>query len=134
MIKGALAMASNKDLIADIIAMSALLEKEVPATEDLSNSDLANILSALKADKKEADKDLTPDAAAKAGAEAKAAAAKKRAKGVKKPPYYIAPRKALTTKRGILSGDDADAVTADDLYGGERTLSALVESGYIIKS
>jgi len=72
-------------------------------------------------------------------AEAEAAEAKKTVKvgkkeaKQKKPPFYIAPRKSLTSKRGILSGDTSDEVKAEYLSGGSVALAAFVKSGHVIK-
>lgn len=125
-------MPSNTDIIKAIAEISEELGKEAPATEGKNNGELANILSALKAEKKEADKDLTPDAAAKAGAQAKeeAATAKEEA-AAKKPPFYVKEGKAVTSKRGILS--DGDEIKADDLPGGKEALDAFVKSGHVAK-
>ena len=51
----------------------------------------------------------------------------------KKPPFYVAPRKALTSKKGILSGDTEDEVKAEYLSGGESALKAFIESGHVLK-
>lgn len=126
-------MPSNKDMIKAIAEISEELGKDAPETEGKNNGELANILSALKVEKKEADKDLTPDDAAKAAAEAKkeAAAAKEEA-AAKKPPFYVKEGKSLITKRGILS--DGDEIKADDLAGGKGTLDDFVKSGHVVKS
>lgn len=126
-------MPSNADIIKAIAEISEELGKDAPETEGKNNGELASILSALKAEKKEADKDLTPDAAAKAGAEAKeeAATAKEEA-AAKKPPFYVKEGKAVTSKRGILS--DGDEIKADDLAGGKEALDAFVKSGHVVKS
>lgn len=47
--------------------------------------------------------------------------------------YKMAPGKSITCKKGILSGDTADKVTADILHGGEEALAAFVKSGHIVK-
>lgn len=129
-------MPSNADIIKEIESLSAELEKDVPETEGKNNADLANILSGLKAEKKEADKDLTPNAGAKAAADAKADAKAKaeeeEAKAAKKPPYYVADGKAVTCKKGMLS--EGDEVKADYLGDGDKGLKALVEKGIVVKS
>jgi hypothetical protein len=67
-------------------------------------------------------------------AQAKAAARKAGKKiDVKKPPFYVAPRKAVTSKKGILSGDTSDEVKAEFLVGGEEALKAFVTSGHVLK-
>ena len=126
-------MPSNKDLVKAIADISAELEKDAPETEGKNNGELANILSALKAEKKEADKDLTPDAAAKASAEAKAKAEEEaKAKADEKPPFFVMPGKCLTSKRGLLA--DGDEIKADDLAGGKEALDAFVKSGHVGKA
>jgi len=126
-------MPSNKDLVKAIADISAELEKDAPKTEGKNNGELANILSALKAEKKEADKDLTPDAAAKAAAEAKAKAEEEaKAKADEKPPFFVMPGKCLTSKRGLLA--DGDEIKASDLAGGKEALEAFVKSGHVGKA
>lgn len=51
----------------------------------------------------------------------------------KKPPFYVAPRKSITSKKGILSGDTEDEVRAKYLVGGEDALKAFIKSGHILK-
>jgi peptidoglycan hydrolase CwlO-like protein len=131
-------MPSNADIIKEIESLSAELEKDVPETEGKNNADLANILSGLKAEKKEADKDLTPNAGAKAAAEAKAEAkakAEEEAKAAKKPPYYVADGKAVTCKKGMLSeGDEVKAEYLADGEDGKKALSDLVKKSVVVKS
>jgi len=45
--------------------------------------------------------------------------------------FYIAKRKSVTSKRGILS--DGDVIRADDLQSGLEGIIALVKSGHVIK-
>ncbi len=76
--------------------------------------------------------------AKEATTEATAAPAKEvRATGkkpeVKKPPYYVAPGKSLTSLKGILSGDTADEVKAEYLAGGKEAVDAFVKSGHVLK-
>ena len=125
-------MPSNTYIIKAIAEISEELGKEAPATEGKNNGELANILRGLKAEKKEADEDLTPDAAAKAAAKAKEEADEAKAKEGKKPPFSVASGKAITSKRGILS--DGDEIKADDLAGGKEALDAFVKSGHVAKS
>jgi hypothetical protein len=69
----------------------------------------------------------------------KAAQAKKAARNAGKqpkptrPPFYVAPGKSLTSKKGILSGDTADEVKAEFLTGGKKALDAFVKSGHVLK-
>lgn len=126
-------MPSNADLIKSIAELSEALGKDAPDTEGKSNAELANIASALKAEKKKADEDTTPGAAANAAADAKKdAAAEKEKAAAKKPKHSVAERKAVTSKRGILS--DGDEIKAEYLPGGEDTLKALIKSGHVVKN
>lgn len=51
----------------------------------------------------------------------------------KKPAFYVAPRCAITSKKGILSGDTEDEVKAEFLAGGQSALDAFVKSGHVLK-
>lgn len=103
-------MPSNDAIIKLILELDAEAE-----TDGKSNAQLATMLSELKA------------------AAADKAAADKAAAAPKKPVYYVAPRKALTSKRGILSGDTADEVKPEYLAGGQEALDDFVKSGHILK-
>lgn len=141
-------MPSNKELTIRAEELAKKLGFEVE-TEGLSNDKLAALVSDLKAKKKDADTETGADAAEekalKAGNEAaekagKAAYEKSKAKeteAVKKPPFYVMPGKALTSKRGILATmrdaeiKDYAEIKAGDLSGGKDALEAFVTSGYI---
>jgi hypothetical protein len=56
----------------------------------------------------------------------------KKKEAVKKPPYYLGKKKAITTKRGILS--DGEEIKAEYLSGGKKALDAFVKSGHVVKS
>lgn len=117
------------------------------STEGLNNEKLAALVSDLKAKKKDADNQAAEEAAAKAAAELEekakedsaAAAMKakqdaekvKAEKAAKKPPFYVMPGKAITSKRGVLS--DGDEIKVDDLAGGKEALEAFVKSGHVGK-
>lgn len=129
-------MPSNKELAAEAEALAAELKTEV-TTDGLNNQQLADLVSDLKAKKKDAD---TVTQAGNAEDEATKAAAAKKAERMagkpqpkKKPPFYVAPRKAITSKKGILSGDTEDEVKAEYLEGGKDALEAFIESGHILK-
>lgn len=64
---------------------------------------------------------------------AEAQARKGKPKVPKKPPFYVAPRKSLTSKKGILSGDTEDEVKAEYLAGGNDALQAFIKSGHVLK-
>lgn len=116
-------MPSNKELAAEAKALAAELETEV-TTDGLNNQQLADLVSDLKAKKKDADTVTQAD-------NAERMAGKPQPK--KKPPFYVAPRKAITSKKGILSGDTEDEVKAEYLEGGKDALEAFIESGHILK-
>lgn len=136
-------MPSNAELKASIEELSAELGVET-VTDGLTNAQLADKLSDLRDEKTKRaaapapDTQAEADAAAQAQAEADAAAqaldALMAPAVVAKPPYYMAPGKAVTSKAGILSGDTADEVKVEYFEGGDETLQALVESGYVLKS
>lgn len=63
----------------------------------------------------------------------KAARMENKVKKEKKPPFYVAPGKALTSKKGILSGDTSDEVKAEYLPGGKEALDRFVKSGHVLK-
>lgn len=67
-----------------------------------------------------------PSQGRKKGAEASAEASDVREAPVG---YRVAPGKAVTSKRGILT----EEVSAGDLYDGEEGLKNLIEAGYIVK-
>lgn len=50
-----------------------------------------------------------------------------------KPPFYVAPGKSLTSKKGILSGDNEAEVKAEYFAGGKEALDAFVKSGHVLK-
>lgn len=128
-------MPSNADLIKAASELAAELTEKLGepvevATEGLSNAQLNELVSGLRAQLKDAE----PQDPAAEAAEAKAAVqAAKAAEAKKKPPYYMAPRKSLTSKRGILSGDTEDEVKAEYLAGGQAALDAFVASGHVLK-
>ena len=110
-------MPSNAELSTQAANLAEELNLEID-TEGLNNAQLAALVSDLKAKADDASLDTQADTAAKA---------------TKKPAFYVAPRKAITTKRGILTGDSEDEVKAGDLHGGKATLEALVESEHVLK-
>lgn len=117
-------MPSNADLIKQAEELAVELNVEI-VTEELSNQQLADLVSDLKAKKKTAAQD---------GAEEKARAQQeKAAAALEKPKYYVAPRHAITSEKGILSGDSEDEVKAEYLPGGKAALEAFIKSGHIRK-
>lgn len=73
------------------------------------------------------------DKATEAAKAKKAARMENKVKKEKKPPFYVAPGKALTSKKGILSGDTSDEVKAEYLPGGKEALDSFVKSGHVLK-
>ena len=142
-------MPSNKDLTAQVEKLSKELGLEVD-TKDLKNDGLAELVSDLKAKKKDAETETAADAAEDKAMEAGNKAAEKagkaaydkvkKAEAVKKPPFYAMPGKSITSKRGILATErnaevkDYAEVKAEDLSGGEDALEAFVESGHVGKA
>lgn len=120
-------MPSNAELTKQAEELAAEFSLEV-TTEGLNNQQLADLVADLKAKKKDAEDEATKAAAAK---KAERMAGKPQPK--KKPPFYVAPRCAITSKKGILSGDTEDEVKAEYLPGGKDALEAFIESGHILK-
>ena len=105
-------MASNKELIANILAINPSA-----VTEGLTNAQLSEMVKGLKgSDAAAAQAD--EDAAAQALADAEK-------------PYTVAKGKAITSKRGILS--DGDEVRASDFAGGDEAFAALCKKGHIVR-
>lgn len=115
-------MPSNKDLTAEIVVLALGLGLEPIDTDGLKNDELAELVSDLKAKKTDADNDTAADKAPQ-----------RKPAPAKKPEYYVAPRKSLTSKKGILSGDTEDEVRAEYLAGGDGALQAFVKSGHVRK-
>lgn len=126
-------MPSNAELKASIEELTAELGVET-VTDGLTNAQLADKLSDLRDAKAKRAAAPAPDAQAAADAAAQALDALMAPVVTAKPPYYMAPGKAVTSKAGILSGDTADEVKAEYFEGGDETLQALVESGHVLKS
>lgn len=129
-------MPSNKQYTEEAIKLAEELGLEVK-TEGLNNQKLADLVSDLKAKKKDAERETSAD---KAEDDAAAAAAlaefesgeTEEEEEAKKFPFYVKEGKAVTSKRGILS--DGDEIKADDLPGGKEALDAFVKSGHVAKS
>jgi hypothetical protein len=105
-------MASNRDLITSILAVSVALTMTAPETDGKTNAELSGMLKELKEleqGKTNSDSDI-----------------------VAVPDYVVNAGKAITSKRGILA--DGDAIEAEDLAGGDDALQAFVVSGHIKKA
>lgn len=116
--------------------VAEILELDSKAELDgLDQAELTAKLAELKPDPKTAAEDA---AAAKETAQAKKAEKIEQIKA-KKPPYYVAPGKAITTKRGILGGKPADEVGPETeikkkyLSDGGTSFERWIKLGYIIK-
>jgi hypothetical protein len=109
-------MPSNKELIEAIAAVS-------PET-DVSGMSNAQMTEKLKELRTEPAEPAPAEPAPAEPAPAEPAAAE----------YTVAPGKAITSKKGILSGDTADEVTADMLAGGDEAIKSFVKSGHIIEN
>lgn len=121
-------MPSNAELIKKAEELAAQLETTVE-TKDMNSDKLAELVKGLEAQ--------VAEKAAQAEKDKAAAASKAKAKGKKakpkKPPFYVAPGKSLTSKKGILSGDNEAEVKAEYFAGGKEALDAFVESGHVLK-
>lgn len=124
-------MPSNAEYTKQAAELAAELSLEVE-TDGLNNQQLADLVSDLKAKKKDTDAAEDDDVTAKAMAKAAARKADKPQPG-KKPPFYVAPRCAITSNKGILSGDTSDEVKAEYLAGGEKALQTFIDTGHILK-
>jgi len=117
-------MASNEELAKQIGDYCESLGKDPIDTKDMNNAEMAETVKELKAEAKES------EAEEKAAIEAVEAEEAKKAE--KKPPYYVAPGKSITCKKGILA--EGDEIKAAFLGGGKDSLTALVKSKHVIKS
>lgn len=122
-------MPSNTKLAEEAEKLAEGLGIEV-TTDGKNNEQLSDLVSDLRAKTKDAEHDTEADQGKPAPAPAPA---KKAAPKPKKPPYYVAPGKAITSRKGILSGDTADEVKAEYLSGGKGALDAFIESGHVLK-
>lgn len=127
-------MPSNAELIKEAEELAAKLDTTVE-TKDLNNDKLADLVKDLRAKVTDAETQTQADQdeATKAAQAKKAARMENKRPKEKKPPYYVAPGKSLTSKKGILSGDTSDEVKAEYLGGGKDALAAFVKSGHVLK-
>ena len=116
-------MSVTDDLKTRIAELSVALGVQTPV-DGLGDDELLTLAESLEAE--------VADAEAKATAKAK----KAKKPATPKPPFYVAPGRAITSKKGIISGDDGPArgeVKASYLAGGQVAIDALIESGHILK-
>ncbi len=118
-------MPSNKDLIKEINSLTEELNYDRVDTDGKTNAELAELVSDLKAKKKDAE--LTTEADNVQPVIEKVATSKGNL-----PPYEISEGKSLTTMRGILVA--GDEITTMHLSGDEDQLKLLVEKGYVTKN
>ena len=131
-------MPSNNELKAAIAAEAEAKGVDVPETEGKNNAELASILKDLKAppapapaENKDAD-EADPMAGAQNAADVKAETqAKKENVEIKRPPFYIAENKSITSKKGTLN--EGDEVKAEYLGGGKQSLDAHIKAGNVLK-
>jgi hypothetical protein len=105
-------MASNKELITSILAVSVALAIDAPETTGKNNAELSEMLKELKVLQQaeiNSDSDKVPAL-----------------------DYVVNAGKAITSKRGILA--DGDEIEAKDLAGGDDALRAFVVSGHVKKA
>lgn len=121
-------MPSNAELIKEADELAAKLGTPVE-TKDLSNDKLVDLVRDLRAKVTDAETQTQADN----DKARKAARMENKVKKEKKPPFYVAPGKSLTSKKGILSGDTSDEVKAEYLRGGKEALDAFVKSGHVLK-
>lgn len=130
-------MPSNRDLMAAIKELDS--EQE---TEGKNNQELQAILAKLQTAKADASANADANdnaktaATAKADVGAKADAEAKVKANRPKPPFYVAPGKAIITERGIISGDDPlekTEIRAEDLPTGKDGLNHFLKTGHILK-
>lgn len=120
-------MPSNEIYIEQINGLAAKLEKTVE-TEDLNNAQLGQMVKDLRAEVKERIDDAAAVAAAaeKDAGKVAEAEAPKEALGLR-----VAPGKAITSKRGIVS--DGEPVSPDIFEGGQGTVESLVKRGFLVR-
>lgn len=121
-------MPSNKDLTAQAEELAKELGLEIKL-EGIKNDGLAELVSDLKAKKKDADTETAADDAEKKATEAGNEADEAKAE---KTGFHVMVGKAITSKRGILA--DGDEIKAEDLAGGKEALEAFVKSGHVGKA
>ena len=113
-------MASNKELSTAIATICAERDVKTPELEGLNNSQLSTVLKDLKMQQPLAE---APPTEAPPTEAPPTEAPKEKAK------YVVMQRKAITTKRGILS--EGEEIKADDLSGGAVAFKAFVKSKHI---
>lgn len=110
-------MANKENLIKQLDILAGELETDVD-TSELTKADLEEKIATMKEmvkDKKKAEVE----------------AAKEREDDGKKPPFYIADGKSLTSRRGVLA--PGAEIKAADLAGGQPAIDEHVKNGFICK-
>lgn len=126
-------MASNKDLKAEAKDLGEDLGIPIDF-KGMKNEDLVELVSDLKAKIKDRDTVTQADEFVDGWVESEermASSGPAAEEPMTIPAYRIAPGKALTTKRGILS--EGQELSARDVCGGQATIDMRVESGHIVK-
>lgn len=133
---------SAENTTAALVAQVAGLAEQLSTTVDtdgLSDEALTELVENLKVSVNEVAKaDADADAAADAAKGAKENETQKEVKAEavaeaenEKPPFYLMPGKALTSKRGILG--PGEEIKPGDIAGGEEALNNFVKSGHVGK-
>lgn len=112
-------MASKEQLIETANVLAAELNKTIN-TDDLKHEELVDLVTDLKAKKKDADTITQADDAPDADDEDTFEEV---------PPFTVADGKAITSMRGILA--EGDEVKAEYLTGGQESLEALVDAKHV---
>ena len=112
-------MASNKDLITAIEAEAEAKGVDVPATENLTNAQLAETLKRLRG----------PAPAPGTGEDEDDVIEPAK---VERPPYYICDGKSLTTLKGILG--PGDEIKAEYLTDGDEGIKRHRQNGIVAKA
>lgn len=118
-------MPSNNSFKKEITGLAKALGLEIN-TDGLNNNKLAALVKDLRAKKKDAETETQADNAPRV-----AAADKTATEPEPKDSYLVCAGKAITTRRGILSGDDV--IRPEDIAGGKEALENFVLSGHVEK-
>ena len=119
-------MPSNKELVASATELAAALGIEID-TDGMNNKDLSALVVDLRAKHTDAQTHTQADAAPAPEVAAPAPE-------VAADTYVIAGGRAITSRKGILSGDAPDEVKPEYLAGGQKAFDKFVKSGHIVKA
>lgn len=125
-------MATKKDMVKDILEIADVLGLEIEANEEMSSKVLTDLLSDLRAKKRDADNDTVADDAEQKETETETETASAEGENQEvsiSEEYVIASGKSITSKKGILGEGD----TAKPEYFAEGAFEKLVEKKFIVK-